>query len=192
MIIKTPNEKLNKDLGGGIQGPGVVLIFGDQKVGKTDILLSLAKYAESRGQRVSLLSPENRGLSYKSINFYDQHSMVKDVFHSTDVVFVDDYDLSGRDLKTIYYNSYLSQVPVIVTHSYLTIGWENMDVPYLMFRAELINGKHYIEARQFDHSLPLLGKYYEIFFDPSKGKPGDDHAGMIYNEYNKTWSFGII
>ena len=56
--LKLPSEELNRVLGGGIVAGSVALLAGEPGVGKSTLLLQLARYLSESGRRVTYLSGE--------------------------------------------------------------------------------------------------------------------------------------
>ncbi len=56
--LALPSEELNRVLGGGIVAGSVALLAGEPGVGKSTLLLQLARYLSESGRRVSYLSGE--------------------------------------------------------------------------------------------------------------------------------------
>ena len=56
--LKLPSEELNRVLGGGIVAGSVALLAGEPGVGKSTLLLQLARYLSESGRQVTYLSGE--------------------------------------------------------------------------------------------------------------------------------------
>lgn len=191
-MIKTSNEELNKVIGGGFQYYSLNLLYSDDvNLSLMGILVGLAKYAHFQGYKVSFAFSGSCSHNYElpdGIRVFNSFSEIEELCYRSDIVFVQNYIFMGHYLEEWRFCSRHYALPFVLscTPGYHPVSDHLPDLSLRVFRDSIDT---HIEVTRNNYGY--RGGVYNLGITKDC-KDQDDHSGMIYNEYNDTWSFGII